>query len=166
MSNTRKKFGKIYDKYVEKIYRFIFIKVSSKEVAEDLTSETFIRTWKSFEKGHEIKNPNAFIYRIAKNLTVDFYREKAKSPVISEDILQGAIDPESGQEEKLQLSGDIEQVKKSLANIKDEYQDVIVWRYLDGLSVPEISQILDKSEDAVRVTIHRALKALKEEIKA
>jgi RNA polymerase sigma-70 factor (ECF subfamily) len=62
------------------------------------------------------------------------------------------------------LNSDLEQVKAALVNLRDDYQNVIVWRYLDDLSIPEIAKILDKSETAARVLLHRALKALKNEL--
>ena len=55
-------------------------------------------------------------------------------------------------------------VKQSLQNLKGEYQEVIIWRYVDDLSISEIAKILDKPKGTVRVTLHRALKALKNEI--
>ncbi len=165
MANTKKKFNKIYDQYVEKIYRFVFIKVSSQETAQDLTSETFVRTWETFQKGETLENPRAYLYQVARNLIIDFYREKAKTQTIPDEYIQGEIDPSPGPEEKALQNSNLEQIKGALTNLKDEYQDIIIWHYLDDLKVPEIAKILDKSEDAVRVTLHRALNALKEEVK-
>ena len=68
-------------------------------------------------------------------------------------------------EEKALLTSDLEQVKAALAYIKEEYREVVVWYYLDELQVPEIAKMLDKSEGTCRVLIHRALKALKNELK-
>lgn len=164
MEKLKKNFSKIYDQYVEKIYRFVYIKVSSQETAQDLTSETFVRTWESFKSGDTIENPRAFLYRVARNLIVDFYREKGRSQIISDEYIKGIVDPRTNLEQKALQNADLERIRQALGNIKDEYQDVIVWHYLDDLKVPEIAQILDKSEDAVRVTLHRALNALKEEV--
>ena len=69
MSTPKKKFAKIYNQYVEKVYRYVFLKVSSKDVAEDLTSDIFTKLWRTFRKGKdkEIENPRAFIYKVARN---------------------------------------------------------------------------------------------------
>jgi len=75
------------------------------------------------------------------------------------------IDPAQGLEEKMALNSDLEQVKAALTNLKEDYQNVIIWRYLDDLPIPEIAKILDKSEEAARVMLHRALKALKNKLK-
>jgi len=163
MANQRKIFSSIYDKYVDKIYRFIFIKVSSQEIAEDLCSETFLRGWQVFKEREDIENPPAFLYQIARNLIIDHYREKGKAKIVSAEYTP-IVDPREDLEEKANLSSDLEEVRRSLANLKGDYQDVIIYRYLDELSVPEIAKILEKSEGTVRVTLHRALKALKNEL--
>lgn len=168
--NPRKEFSKIYDKYIEKIYRFVFLKVSSPDVAEDLTSETFLKGWLAFREQNSdpknqnhIDNPPAFLYQIARNLVIDHYREKGKTQIVPAEDYR-IIDPRINLEEKANLISDFEQAKQALVNLKDDYQDVIIYRYLDELSVPEIAKVMDKSEEAVRVLLHRALKSLKNEL--
>lgn len=163
MANQRKIFSSIYDEYVNKIYRFIFIKVSSQEIAEDLCSETFLRGWQVFKERKDIENPPAFLYQIARNLVIDHYREKGKAKIVSAEYSQ-ITDPKANLEEKAISSSDLDNIRTALVSLKEEYQDVIIWHYLDDLSSPEIAKILDKSEGAVRVMLHRALKALKGEI--
>ena len=161
MNNPKKKFSKIYDRYIDKIYRFVFLKVSSTEIAEDLTSETFLRGWKAFETDQKsIENPQAFLYRIARNLVVDFYRNKSKVQMVSAEYTQ-IEDPRPNPEEKAKSRADMEIIQQALANLKEDYQNVIIWHYLDDLPIPEVAKLLDKSEKTTRVTLHRALKALK-----
>ncbi len=164
MDIRRKKFSKIYDQYINKIYRFIFLKVSSKEIAEDLSSEVFIRSWDRFKQGEEINNAQAFLYRVARNLVIDHYREKGRVKTISSEDIWVA-DPNTNLEEKAEISSDVDEIKNALAGINEDYREVIIWRYLDQLSVSEIAEILDKSEGAVRIMIHRALKSLKSELR-
>jgi len=163
MADLRKTFSKIYDKYIDKIYRFIFLKVSSQEIAQDLTSETFLRGWESFKNGTKIENPQAFLYRIARNLVTDHYREKGRTQVVSAEYAS-IVDPRINLEERANLNSDLEEIKRGLVKIKDEYQDVIIYRYLNELSIPEIAKVMDKSEGTVRVLLHRALKSLKNEV--
>jgi len=165
MANPRKEFSKIYDKHIEKIFRFIYLKVSSKEIAQDLCSETFLKGWQAFKsQKEEIENIQAFLYRIARNLVIDHYRKKGRTHIVSAEFIP-IIDPKQGLEEKMAINSDIEQVKVALVNLKENYQNVIIWRYLDDLPIPEIAKIMDKSEEAARVMLHRALKALKNEFK-
>ena len=168
--NLRKEFSKIYDKYIDKIYRFVFLKVNSPEVAEDLTSETFLKGWVAFREQNSdpknqnhIDNPPAFLYQIPRNLVVDYYREKGKTQIVPAEDYR-IIDPRINLEERANLNSDFEGVRRALNNLKEDYQDVIIYRYLDELSVPEIAKIVQKSEDAVRVSLHRALKSLKNEL--
>ena len=163
MDNLQKNFEEIYDRYVDKIYRFIFFKVSSQEIAEDLCSETFLRAWKVFKNQNEIKNQSAFIYRIARNLVVDHYREKGRTQVVSADYVS-LIDPEENSEQKSLLDSDLGTIRFALNKLKDNYQEVIICHYIDDLSVSETAKMLNKSEGAVRVMVHRALKALKKEL--
>jgi len=164
MDKSKQEFSEIYDKYIEKIYRFIYLKVSSEAVAQDLTSETFLRGWKSFQKKRsDIKNISAFLYRIAHNLIVDHYKRREKQPSISTEDRQ-ITDEQINLENKAILSSDMETVKVVLADLNNDYQNIIIWHYLDEFSVKEISLIMNKSEKTTRVTLHRALKSLKEKL--
>ncbi len=165
MEHKKKLFSKIYDKYIKKIYRFVFFKVNSQEIAEDLTSETFSRTWASFkEKSEEIENIQAFLYKTARNLVTDYYRQKGRSVVISANN-PSVVDPRQNLEERSLLNSDIEHIKKSLFTLKEDYQDVILWYYLDDLPISEISELLGRTKEATRVLLHRALKALRNQIR-
>jgi len=163
--DLRKKFGQIYDQNVDKIYRFVFLKVNSQEIAQDLCSETFLRTWQKFKQGERnpIENPGAFLYRTARNLVIDHYREKGRAQVVSVDAMP-IEDPRENLEERAILSSDLNMVKTALADLKEDYQDVIIWHYLDDLPISEVSKLLDRSEEATRVLLHRALKSLRLEI--
>ena len=164
MFNFKQTFSQLYDNYVEKIYRFVFIKVNSREIAEDLTSETFLRAWKRFQDNREkIRNHSAFFYQIARNLVTDYYRGKDKMKVVSAEYDQ-IVDPGINFEDKAVFNSDLESVKKAILCLKDSYQEVIIWHYLDDLSIPEIADLSKKSEGNVRVNLHRALEALKNEL--
>ena len=163
MNNNRKIFTQIYDDYVDKIYRFIFFKVGSEEIAQDLCSETFLRAWQCFKDNKKIDNPNAFLYQIARNLVIDHYREKGRTQTISADYVP-IIDPSQDLEGKILQDSDMGMIQSELVNLKPEYQEVIIWHYINDLSVPEIAKMIDKKEGTVRVRIHRALKSLKNKI--
>ncbi|MFH1451008.1 MAG: RNA polymerase sigma factor [bacterium] len=167
MKNPKKIFSKAYDRYVEKIYRFVFLKVNSKEIAQDLTSETFLKGWEAFQQRYEenakkpIENMQAFLYQIARNLIVDHYRGKDNPAAIPDS---GVIDPRSDIQQAASLRSDLDMVKQSLAGLKQEYQDVIIWHYLDDLPIREVAKLLDRSEPTTRVLLSRALKKLRNEI--
>ncbi len=162
MENSHKAFSKIYDQYVEKIYRFIFLKVNSEETAQDLTSETFLRIWEKFkeEKGNPIKNLSAFLYQTARNLVIDHYRQKSKTQLISAES-QLIVDPNQNLEKEAFQRSDLWMVKEALVELKEDYQNVIIWHYIDDLPIPEVAKLLDRTEEATRVLLHRGLKALR-----
>lgn len=166
-NDKRVQFSLIYDQYIEKIYRFVFLKVSSQETAEDLTSKVFLKGWESFEKGGfgGAENKGAFLYQIARNTVIDFYREKGRSRVVSAEFLPQAVDKNANLFDKAILSSDVLMVKSAIANLKQDYQDIIICHYLDGMDVPEIALAMDKPAGTVRVMLHRGLKALKDELK-
>ena len=163
MENPKQIFSQIYDSHIDKIFRFIFLKVNSQEVAQDLCSETFLRVWECFKDNKNIDNPQAFLYQIARNLIIDYYRERGRTQTISADYVS-IIDPGQDLEKKTFQDSDLETIKSSLADLKQDYQEMIIWHYIDDFSVPEIAKMIDKKEGTVRVNLHRALKALKNKI--
>lgn len=158
-------YGKFYDLYAPRIYRFIFFKVSSSTDAQDLTSEVFLKLWQYIKEDKEIKNLNSFTYMVARNLVIDFYRSKSRldQPVETEELAKISDDSRDLLKQKI-ADSQLEDVLQGLEHLKDEYKEVIVLRFLDELSTKEIADILNKSNGAVRVLLHRALKALKENI--
>ena len=166
MEEIRDNFSKIYDQYVTKIYRFIYLKVSSQEVAEDLSSEVFMRTWETYRsESTRIENIQAYLYQIARNIVADHYRTR-KIKIVSVEETVEIIDEADTLQDQALVSMEMDRVQKALATIQDDYQNLIIWRYLDELSVPEIAQITGKTEENVRVGIHRALQALKGKVSA
>ena len=159
-------YGKFYDLYVERIYRFIYFKVSSRAEAQDLTSEVFLKLWQYIKDDRDIKNINPFIYVIARNLVIDFYRQRSTKQGKERPHGAGACEPSDGGELAIAQSAkfDLQLILKGLENLKDEYKEIIILRFLDELSIGEIAEITKKSHGSVRVIIHRALRALKENI--
>lgn len=167
MTITQEQFTEIYNSHVEKIYRFCFLKISSSDDAKDLTSEVFVKFIHYAKKNdREVENIRAFLYRIARNLVIDYYRVREKKPLpLEEDLLgEGEVPQLASPEKALMENSDMEGIQDALKKIHDDYADLIIWHYLEDLSIPEISQINGKSDGANRVGLHRALKALREEI--
>ena len=159
-------FSQIYDDYVDKIYRFVFFKVESESIAQDITSETFTRLWKQVYLNKEIKNPSAFLYRATKNLLVDYYRAKGKRP---EDLGEAATlvkDETQSIEQKAILASDMEQVQKALGQLSDEHRQAVSLYYIDQQPISDVAKSLGKSAGAARVTISRGMKQLRQILEA
>lgn len=162
MDSLNEQFGQIYDQYIDKIYRFVYLKVNSQETAEDITSKVFLKGWEAFQSPKaEIKNPGAFLYQIARNAVVDHYREKGRTKVVSVDAGPQIADPGTDAHDKAILNADISVIKTAIQKLKPEQQDVIVWHYLDDMPIADIAQLLGKPAGTVRVMLHRGLKDLR-----
>lgn len=156
-------FSPLYDAYIDKIYRFIYLKVATPQDAEDIAAETFLKVWHYVRDGKKITSLQALLYRTARNLVIDFYRKKGAGAVQSIDeteiVVADRIDLTL--EEKMNLKQELGRIEEHLRRIKDSYREVIVMHFLNELSVNEIASILESSPGAVRVLLHRGIKALK-----
>jgi len=156
-------FSEVYDLYADRIYRFIFFKVNSREEAQDLTAEVFLKTWQYIIDGKEIKNLNAFFYKIAKNLVIDHYRKASQQkeiPIERADLEQKALEFDGLKQIESRVG--LEKIEVKLKQLKAEYREIILLKYIEDLSISEIAQIMEKKKGAVRVMLFRALNALKE----
>lgn len=154
-------FGALYDAYLPKIYRFIFVKVSRKSDAEDLTHQVFLNAWEHIRSYKFQGFPfSSWLYRIAHNAVIDFYRTN-KNPMSLELVSENSLGevPDAFNEIDQKLNFAI--TKVALSRLKPDEQSVLLMKFVDDLSNKEIAKALGKSEGAVRVTQHRALKQLK-----
>lgn len=165
MDSLNEQFSSIYDQYIDKIYRFVYLKVNSQEIAEDITSKVFLKGWETFQSPKEpIKNQGAFLYQIARNAIVDHYREKGKATTASVDASWDIADAGISAYDKAILNADVDFVKAGIQKLKKEHQDVIIWHYLDDMPINEIAELLGKPAGTIRVMLHRGLKDLRDKI--
>ena len=154
-------YAQLYDLYVEKIYRFVYYKVSSKTEAEDITSEVFLKAWNYLidRKDDSVASFSGLIYKITRNCIIDLYRKKARK--VEAPLSEGeAITIDMA--ESVHIRYEADQVLALVGKLKSDYQEVILLRYVDELEVKEIAEILGKSSTSVRVMIHRSLKKLEQ----
>ncbi len=154
-------FGSLYDYYQPAIYRFVLIKVGRREEAEDLTHEVFMSAWKNVEAYKNLGFPfSSWLYKIARNEVADYYRTK-KGEVSLENVdPKYFVAPASAQidlGEKMEM----EKVRLAVSRLKPEYQDIIIMRFVEDISLKETAAALEKSEGAVKLLQHRAIKELK-----
>lgn len=156
-------FAALYDKYVQRIYRFVYFKVGSQAEAEDVTSEVWLKAWNYVQEQREIGSFSGLLYRIARNAIIDLYRKKAARPGEATALGEAGLELSDGGRWYADVSAraDTERIVEFLKKLKHEYREVITLRYIDELSVEEIAAIMGKGQLAVRVTLHRALKRLR-----
>ncbi|MBI4692091.1 MAG: RNA polymerase sigma factor [Candidatus Terrybacteria bacterium] len=157
-----KQFLEAYDNYAAAILRHIQFRVSDQETAQDLAQEVFFKAWQYIVSGREVKNFKPFLYKIANNLIIDYYRQRPRADVPIEDINQKQISygPEQEKEAEREISASL--AHKYLSLLEDEQRQIVYHRYVDDLAIKEISEITGKTANNVRVIIHRALKSLKD----
>ncbi len=158
-------FGEIYDRYLDTVYRYIFFRVSAAALAEDLTSETFLRalrrigsvTWQGRDLG-------AWLVTIARNLIADHYKcgrsrlEVSTPELVAEDHVDHGT---HGQPEAQTIEHLTNQtLLKAVTELPTEQQECIVLRFLDGMSVGETAQAMGKNDGAIKALQYRAVRAL------
>lgn len=153
-------FGCLYDILADSLYRYIYFKVS-KDEAEDLLEQVFMRVWENIHQYKKRKNSfKAWVFRIAHNLIVDYYRMKKDTVELTPAIpsYERAHNPIKTTQDSL----DKDVLNKAIQRLKPSYQQILILKFINDLTNHEISQILKKSEVSLRVLQFRALKALKE----
>lgn len=153
-------FGKLYDQYSEVIFRYVYSHLENRLDAEDLTEEIFLRAWRALPKYDERGLPfSAFLFRIARNSLIDYYRQRKTVQSIDDIEIQSH---EPGPEETVEVHIENNDLKKTIAELREDYRNVLVFRFLSGLSPEETAHMMQRSVGAVRVLQHRALSALKD----
>lgn len=163
-------FSKIYDTYVEKIYRFVYLRVNSKEEAQDITSQVFLNFLSKSQKNTKLNSQDilslqAFLYRIAKNLLIDNYRLKGRSVLsLDENGANEIIDTKPLVDKNTSKEEDMVVLQEKLNKLKSPYFEVVIWHYLEDLEIETIAKILNKTPGNVRVILHRGLNQLKKDV--
>jgi len=155
-SATQDNFLEYYEKYSDAIFRFCLTKTRNRDVALDLTQDTFIKTWEYVASGKTIDAIRPFLYRVARNLIVDLSRKKTTLSLDTYLSEGGDIKEEAPQE--FGLSFDVDQVLKLVDQLDPKYRDPLLLRYVEDLPVNEIARTLGVSENVVSVRLHRAIK--------
>jgi len=153
-------FGKLYDAYVQRIYRFVYFKVHSAEEAQDITSEVFLKLWQYLLEGKTVAHLGALLYEISRNAIVDNARKKHPETSVDEAEMLMELPDVSGLA-NIYRSAELSQVLTAVKLLKDEYREVVTMRFIDGIAPTEIATLLGKKPGHVRVLLHRALETVR-----
>lgn len=151
--------GTLYDEHVQAIYRYVRYRVDTDSLAEDITSEVFLRMVRALPNYVYTGAPfSAWLYRIAYNCITDMFRRQRYDIIeeLPDDLAAEPIDLL----ETLTLAEDHAQLRQALQALSPDYQSALILRFINDVSHAELAEIMGKSEAAVRVLQHRALKAL------
>lgn len=153
-------FGDFYERYMDEVQRYIFYRVADRLDAEDLTETVFLKAWESLPNSEStIVNPRAWLYRIAHNAVVDHYRTSRATMDLSARALR---DGHPSLEHQIQDRSMQQQLASLIQSLDINLQQVIVCRFISGLSHAETAQIMGIKEGYVRVLQLRALQKLRQ----
>lgn len=157
----REAFGALYERYVFKVFRHVYYLTNDSHTAEDLTAQTFLNALEAIHR-YEMRGAPfiAWLLRIAYNLTINHkkVRKNGTAPLPEAVQIEGTLcSPEASCEAK----ADGERIWEGVRRLRGDQRQVIVMRFVDGLSYPDIAKVIGKSIGAVRVIQYRALCALR-----
>ena len=154
-------FGKLYDRYVQPIYRYIFSRVGNAHEAEDIVSQTFMAAYESLGKYRERGQFSAWLFRIARSKMNDHFRRSRREVGLEavgeilerEDALGALIRAE-----------ELSRIRSLIHHLNEEEQELLRLRYVADLSFVEIADLLGRREDAVKKSVYRLLARLKSQL--
>lgn len=168
-AGDREAFGQLYDLYVDDVYRSLRYRVRSRETAEDITSETFLKALKSINsftwQGYQFKT---WLLKIAHNLLADHYKsaryrlESAVGSTLEAEVFYTIVDPDTAETvEALEMDKIIRaEIRAALAKLKPDHQEVITLRFINQLSLEETAEVMDRRIGAIKELQRRAVRAL------
>ncbi|MBI2268355.1 MAG: RNA polymerase sigma factor [Candidatus Blackburnbacteria bacterium] len=156
-------FGKLYNLYFKKIYRYVYYSIYGHELSEDITQNTFLKAWKSLPSFTVEKGTfQAYIFMIARNLVTDYQRKRKE---ISLEVIEDTTFSEEDLAEQISREQNKDMVQNVLSGLNGFEKQIVILRFFEELSFSEIARVIGKKEGALRVQIHRILKKLAERLK-
>jgi RNA polymerase sigma-70 factor (ECF subfamily) len=157
----RSAFAQLYDKYVDVVFRYVLFRVGDRELAEDVTSETFLRALRRIASvSYQGRDVGAWFVTIARNLVLDH----VKSSRFRLEVTTAEVDEsgrvEVGPEQQVLAGATRSALLECVAQLGDDQRECIVLRFLQGLSVAETAVVMARNEGAVKALQHRAVRRL------
>lgn len=154
-------FGRLYEQYLGDIYHYMFYRVDGRQTAEDLTETVFLQAWQALDDHPpQATHFRLWLYRIAHNTVVDYYRTRA--PVLGLEAAGHVPDPAEEPEAQLTRQEQSHALQQAIVQLKEEHQQVLIYRFIVGLSHAETAEIISRTEEAVRALQYRAMTALRQ----
>jgi len=154
-------FGKLYDRYVDSVYRFIFYRINDRALAEDFTSETFLRALRRITSiNYQGRDIGAWFMTIARNIVFDHVKSaRFRLELSTADLIEGD-DREPSPELTVLTRLTNARLIEAVNLLNEEQKECIVLRFLNGLSVAETADVMHKNDGAIKALQHRAVKRL------
>ena len=164
IARDKEAFGALYDRHVVRVYRHLYYMVGNTTEAEDLTAQAFLQAWEAIDR-YQIRGAPfvSWLLRIAHNLGVSYLRARRESAQLPETLIDHGS--HGNPEESIQRRFEEERVREAILQLRDEQRQVIILRFVEDLDYSEVAEIMGKSVAAVRVIQHRALNALRKQVR-
>jgi RNA polymerase sigma-70 factor (ECF subfamily) len=154
-------FGQLYDRYVDSVFRFIFYRVNDRALAEDFTSETFLRGLRRISTiSYQGRDIGAWFMTIARNIVFDHSKSARFRLELTTAEVQDSDATEPSPEATVLTRLTNERLLRAVNELGDEQRECIVLRFLNGLSVAETAEVMGKNDGAIKALQHRAVKRL------
>ncbi|MBD5522433.1 MAG: sigma-70 family RNA polymerase sigma factor [Lachnospiraceae bacterium] len=153
-------FEQIYNTYFKSVYHYIRKLSGDEHIAEEITSETFLKAMKSIGDFRGECDMRVWICQIAKNTYNSYLKKSKRITSVDETELQSIVDPNVFIEEQIGIQDETQQIRKILHTIPEPYKEIFMWRVFGELSFKEIGDLYNKTDNWACVTYHRARKMI------
>lgn len=154
-------FGELYDRYVDTIYRYVLFRVGDAALAEDVTSETFLRALRRIGSvSYQGRDVGAWFVTIARNLVLDHIKSSRYRLEVPTAELADNNEVQHGPEQEVLASATSDELLRCVGQLNPDQRECIVLRFLQGLSVAETAALMRRNEGAIKALQHRAIRRL------
>jgi RNA polymerase sigma-70 factor (ECF subfamily) len=172
-SGDRDAFAELVDLYKDKVYHVSYRMLGNQQEAEDVAQETFLRVYANLDNYDPQYKFSTWIYRIASNLSIDILRKRKKNLSIDAEITgaEGVdwhdrlADTSKGPEEEVLIDELQEEVQDAIMGLNPKYRAVMLLRYIEDLSLQEISEVVQLPISTIKTRIHRGREALRKKLR-
>jgi len=158
-------FGILYERYVDRIYQYVFYRTGNRVDAEDLTARTFYKALANL-KGYRHRGLpfSAWLYRIAHNLVANWHRDRERRKTIPLDVLVLTSKERDSAQQVVESNERVEALREAMGRLAADRQQVVILKHASGLSNKEIGRVMGRSEGAIKALYHRTLLALRKDL--
>lgn len=155
--------GELYDRYEARIYSYIYRRTGNESLAEDLTAQVFLKMLEAIrsDKGWH-SSFSGWLYRIAHNAVIDYYRQRDRQQQVSLEDTLTTTASDHNPVVMAEVSLDSQRLRMAIGRLTEEQSEVITLRFLEGYSISEVAEMLDKTEGSIKALQYRAVTTLRQ----
>ncbi|MFN8493286.1 MAG: sigma-70 family RNA polymerase sigma factor [Caldilineaceae bacterium] len=155
--------SELYDRYEAKIYSYIYRRTGEQTLAEDLTAQVFLKMLEAIRNRRAWHSSfSGWLYRIAHNLVIDYYRQRGHQVQVSLDDAPSLPDADQNPVQATEMKLDAERLRAAISRLTDEQAEVVSLRFLEGYSINEVAEMMNKTEGSIKALQYRAVATLRQ----